>query len=149
MRYAGLLQAWATVRSIAAELHGKARQTPPPAATRRSSPSPSPDPLYIRAVMAVLQCCFSAGASDRQGGRMRRHVCWVLGAVRTLLQQRALEQASQILQACILAACDWHATKVGPSAHASMCQFSIVQYRAIHAAGKKLNTIWSYVGAWL
>lgn len=101
------VQACQVARAIAAELQGKAAQKAGPP---RRSASPSPDPLYIRAVMAVLQCCFQGGAGST-AGRLHMHVCWVLLALRGMLQMNGLEHAPQILQACTLAACDWHATK--------------------------------------
>ena len=108
------LQALTAAKTIAAELHGKAPQHSHDA-LRPSSPSP--DILYIRAVMAILQCCFRAlprgsGADHVAAASMRAHVCWVLGTVRGLLQMQAVEHVAQTLQACILAACHWHANQV-------------------------------------
>ena len=117
-RFLILRQALTTARSIAAELYGKAhKQSVPslPSAPRQSSPSP--DPLYIKAVMAVLDSCFSTPSQGGQGtiehaAGLHAHVCWVLGTVRGLLLQQGVQHVAQTLQACILAACDWHATRV-------------------------------------
>ena len=45
---------------------------------------------------------------------MHAHVCWVLGAVRSILQRQAVQNVMQTMQACILAACHLHANKVSP-----------------------------------
>ena len=99
-------------RAVAKELQGRAA-SPSSAAARQSSPSP--DPAYIGAVMAVLKRSLTPTGSAQPvstNRQLAQHVCWILSTAKGVLEALGDQHTAAMLQACILAACNWHATKV-------------------------------------